>query len=408
MKQILILLFPVIFFMSLNGCSKKDNNMPVGPGDQGTPDGIYSSEGLVSWISPYTEVAWNFSGDKLSWDLSNYKKETPESQLAFDYQSSYNYSFKTDNSFLIVNPLDVNKYLQSGPMYFHYKLDGGKLMLSPGRIYTGSSNNLTGTVWEFNISPSIYDESVKYIYNNDKTGLYIIGTLDTIRFTYSTEGNTISHEYSFHGRKVSFKGTYEIKDNKFYFYDRQGEGKSEFEYENLGTLTLYKSPSTGGTKDFFPLLKGNRWDFYYYFAPERSYGTAYTSGNLSWEIVSASGPDENKTARYGVRETFEGYKIQSSGDSVSVGPDTAYFNITEDAFHRLTINSQLTALGEVRIKRFYNDNVPGSVKINAFNYTSHEITLVRNSGPSEWKIGMSSNSDISGVLRTINRLLIVE
>lgn len=40
--------------------------------------------------------------------------------------------------------------------------------------------------------------------------------------------------------------------------------------------------------------------------------------------------------------------------------------------------------------------------------TSREITPGRNSGPSELGAGMSSKSDISGVLRKINGVLAVE
>lgn len=410
MKRVLVLLFPVIFIMIMNGCSKNGDNSPLGPEIQGTPDGMYKSDGIVSWISPNTSVTWNFSGEKLLWDVTYYKKGTPESQAAFDYESLLNFNFKTDNSFLVINALDVNKYVLNETLYFHYKLEGNKLTLSPGRIYTGNSNNLTGTFWEFKVSPEVNAPSVKYFYKDDKTGYYITGAQDTVVFTYNVDGNAISHEYNYYGRKISYRETFEIKDNKLYFYDRQGEARSEFEYENLGALTLFKSSASDETKDYFPLVKGNRWWFNYSFSPQGGYGFPYTSGTLSWEIISASEPDANKTVKYNVRETFEGYKIPSymSKDTVFIGPDTAYFDITEDAFHSLTINSKLTALGQVTIKRYYSESTPDPLMVTTSNYTSHEITLRRNSGPEKWFIGMASNGDQSGMLKTVNKVLAVK
>lgn len=406
MKILLLLLFPVFIFMSLSGCSR--SGLPAGPESPAAPDGMWKSDGIIPWAGSFAEVKWSFLNGELIWNVNYYSKNNPDSQLVFSNESSYTLGYAIDNSFIVINPPAGNK-VWSDSLFLHFKVEGNKMALDPGRIYSGQANILTGTFWEArgNWRPGVGPD--KYVYYTDNTGIFILSSRDTVRFTYTIEGRTIYHNYNHHGNLSSYTAEYEIRDHKLYMYDKPG-----LEQRGLGSarftapfavepLTLLSStvPETD-TKDYFPLKTGSRWEFDYLYYPS-SYAKEYTRGKLTWKIISAAEDPSAKLITYTVCETFSGIKTgtYNPGDTTVVGPDTAYFFITENALHRLTMNSLLTSIGKVTINRFYSPNTPDEVTVVTANYTYHEIKLINSKGIKTWSFSAGPYAGSSGKLTLI-------
>lgn len=399
LKIKLILIVPLILIILLNGCAKKDGGNPVGPESQDI-SGLWQTEGIAVLGSSNAAFSMNFQNGVLTWDIKFYSKSYSSNQFILEEESSSTYNFTVDNSFIKIDPPQGNTY-DHDPLFYHYSISSNKLSLDAGSIYTGNSNNLTETEW--NLSDA------KYKYNLDKTGVVIYGASDSVYFTYRIDGNTIIYSYDNNGRSTTYTGIFEIKNNKFYIYEKPGVVQSNPRTHTSQSIILSRTTSSESlAKDYFPLKIGNSWTFDYGYSPSKSYGSIYTSGTLSWTIISFK--DIGDIEEYTIRETFKGKTYSPASrlkDTVYIGPDTAYFNITESPLHRITINSKLTQLGQISIKRFYAESTPDTISVSTINYTSHNLTLIKAEGVKIWTFGGRSNSDLFGSLR-LNRAVFAD